>query len=632
VGEYIPPNGANVNLDLAGEYTPDQPTNIRLAFAPPSQYFQQTSWAILRKESQPTAWKIVHRESRETAWAVLHVEPIKPGLYAFTDVPYAAKPKLQAEIEGEFRNPPRRQAEPEPGWNDPEKIRAEVQGDWEGSAPKRNSVEITLQEFSQRFGGEHSANWQTPANRRAEKDLPWDFFQTLRQEPELDYRDPAKRRLEAESPWGETAKLKVELDSGFTDPPQKRTSLVLPWDQFRHIRWEERWKKSLEQYFSWRVGAPDGENYYPASGAAANLPLRCKLLDWPGYAVWLFIRQYQCANAQRVWKIVNQISVVRLSDSTPVPVLGVSLTSDYDSWCWGLSMTLPDRAALDLVSPVGGSPVEVEITINGYVWTAVVESFEERRSFGKGRNGYVVTGRSRSAELAAPRALTRSYTAASDLTAVQLAEAELTPYGWTLDWSPPDWLVPAGAFAYRDLAPLEAAGLTAAAVGAKFQSDRENKILYALPRYPLSPWAWDAATPDATLTSNLIDMLSLRWEEEPGWNGVYVSGQNQGVLVNVKRTGSDGTPVSPMIVDPLITHVDAGRERGRIILSGGGKKARVAVELPLLPLGENPGLLAVGQLAEVQDGVETWRGLVTGVSIETQRPRVRQRIELERHY
>lgn len=327
---------------------------------------------------------------------------------------------------------------------------------------------------------------------------------------------------------------------------------------------------------------------------------------------------------------MNSLHVVRLPDRAPVPCLGASLTTDFDSWAWGLSLTLPDREALALVSPVGGAPVAVEVTINGHVWTALVEGYEERRQFGQ--TGWTAAGRSLSACLAAPYAAARSFAAPEARTAHQLAAAEVADAGWELAWNVPDWLVPAGAYAYAQKTPLEALASIAEAVGARVQSDPKDERLRVLSRYPLAPWEWAAAEPSAVLTESLVTSLGLRWEERPGWNGVYVGGQNQGVLVSIKRAGSDGALQAPMILDPLITEVAAGRERGVTILSAGGKQARVTIELPLLPYPQEPGLLLPGQLVEVQDGVETWKGLVTGATVTAGRPTVRQRLELERHY
>jgi hypothetical protein len=80
-----------------------------------------------------------------------------------------------------------------------------------------------------------------------------------------------------------------------------------------------------------------------------------------------------------------------------------------------------------------------------------------------------------------------------------------------------------------------------------------------------------------------------------------------------------------MVVDPLITHIDAARERGRQILCAGGKRADVTLTLPL---SADIGLIKPGQLVEVLD--PAFRGYVDAVSINARRVDVIQTVTLER--
>ena len=541
----------------------------------------------------------------------------------------------RAEPAAGWTDPPGREPECAVGWDAGLAVRAEPAGPWRDPPRRREQPCLPWADTDAKLAEEVAGPWRDPPRRREEMVLPWaETDARLAAELAARHQDPPRRRDERRLPWGRFRPVPREWAAGYLYPPRRRPEWSIPWDQFRLVRWEQRWWKDGQLALSWlEVGAPVPV-WIPPAGDAVALPLICPLLDWPGYAVWLFLRERPCApsHRRRVWRLVNQVTVVRLPDRHAVPVLGVSLAGDLDSWAWSVRLTLPDRDALELVSPVGGAPVEVEVTVNGYTWTALVESYEERREFGK--SGFVASGRSRSAVLAAPYAPLRSYESGEARTAVQLAEAELALVagGWTLDWDTVDWLVPAGAWSYHDLSPLQALARVAGAVGAVVQSDLELKTVRVLPRYPVSPWAWAAATPDTTLLATLIPSVALRWEARPEWQGVYVSGEAQGALVRVKRTGSSGMPTHPMILDPLTTHVDAGRERGRQALARAGKWATVSVELPILPSPQEPGLLTPGQLVEVADGVSTWKGLVVSCRVEAGRPRVRQAVELERYY
>nr|CUV31945.1 protein of unknown function [Ralstonia solanacearum] len=98
------------------------------------------------------------------------------------------------------------------------------------------------------------------------------------------------------------------------------------------------------------------------------------------------------------------------------------------------------------------------------------------------------------------------------------------------------------------------------------------------------------------------------------------------------RAGTAGDLVAPTVVDALITHADAARERGRSILADVGRQATVTLELPML---SSLGLLDPGLLLAVGEGGKDWRGLVRATSIAaewTESLSVRQTIEVERHY
>ena len=61
---------------------------------------------------------------------------------------------------------------------------------------------------------------------------------------------------------------------------------------------------------------------------------------------------------------------------------------------------------------------------------------------------------------------------------------------------------------------------------------------------------------------------AIEWLELPRYNGVYISGAtSDGVLNLVKRTGTAGDVLAPMVSDPLNTHADASRQRGLAVLA-----------------------------------------------------------------
>jgi hypothetical protein len=185
-----------------------------------------------------------------------------------------------------------------------------------------------------------------------------------------------------------------------------------------------------------------------------------------------------------VYVMLPTLSCVRLPDRTPIHILGISLQGELGSWAWTFTapVTLADTA---LLNAPGGDPTQIEVNINGYLWTFVVDGYDDNRKFGS--KTATLRGRSRSALLAEPYASSRTYTETADLDASQLAAAEL-PGDWTLVWDAVDFLVPGGTFGYQDLAPIDAIAQVANAIGAHVLSDPADLTLSVVPgRHRSSP-------------------------------------------------------------------------------------------------------------------------------------------------
>ncbi|MCU7805979.1 MAG: hypothetical protein KZQ96_22615 [Candidatus Thiodiazotropha sp. (ex Lucinoma borealis)] len=343
----------------------------------------------------------------------------------------------------------------------------------------------------------------------------------------------------------------------------------------------------------------------------------------------------------RTYIIVNTFSVVKLPERRAVAVSDISLSLDIDSWAWTFNAKVAGQTSIDLIRPTVAGAVEIEATINGYVWVFVVEKYSLDKSMGLS-NGKVVpqithtvTGRSKTAYLADPYKLPISYEETASRTAQQLAEAEVT--GWTVNWNTVVWTVPPGAYYYTDKTPIQAVNMIAQSVGAVILPHRSLDEITINPRYQDSAWDWATATPSASLTLDVVKRLASQWNPKPDVNGVHVSGETQGVTCFVRRQGTDGANLASEVVDTLITHQDAGREHGRNIISDQGKQEVVDIELPLMPVGTQPELFEPGELLEIDEsGGTTWKALVLGnriiVGDATKGLTVKQTLSIERHH
>ena len=334
-----------------------------------------------------------------------------------------------------------------------------------------------------------------------------------------------------------------------------------------------------------------------------------------------------------VYIMTNEATLTRVDDGTALPVLSLSISTDADSWAWRVDASLP-ASAMDAIMPgMDGAPVLLQAAINGYPVRWLAESVTRERTFGKAR--IRVSGRSHSALLSDPFAVAYSYASASAITAQQAAINAVTesglPLGWDIGWHITDWLLPAGLWQHQGT-PISAVLRIAEAAGAYVQTDAVLQTMHVRHRYPTAPWGWGALTPAISLPVGVALREGAEWLDKPAYNEVYVSGQSVGVLGHVVKTGTTGGLAAATVVDDLITHADAARQRGLAILGDTGRQQRLSLSLPI---NDDLGLLEVGQLIDVTEGTGpstvTRRGLVRGVSASYSPPVARQNVEVEVH-
>ena len=330
---------------------------------------------------------------------------------------------------------------------------------------------------------------------------------------------------------------------------------------------------------------------------------------------------------RRVYFVINNVTLHRLPDGLPVPVFSLSLALDAASWTWGFDALLP-AAATSLVAPgSNGGPVELVASVNGTPFRVLAESISRERSFGDA--SIRVSGRGRNAVLAAPYAPVMNFQQPQARTAQQLMDDVLTlngiPLGWNIDWGLTDWNVPAGVFTQQGTW-MEALVAIASAAGGYLIPHPSDQSIRVRHRYPVAPWEWSTVTPDFVLPVDAVARESLRWVEKPGYNRVFVSGQDVGVLGQVSRAGTAGDVLAPMVVDALITEAAAARQRGIAVLADTGQQIEVSLRLPVL---DETGIIKPGAFVEYQDGSVTRLGIVRSTQVEAGMPEVWQTLGVQ---
>lgn len=322
---------------------------------------------------------------------------------------------------------------------------------------------------------------------------------------------------------------------------------------------------------------------------------------------------------RRIYTVINSASLRRVDGNVHIPTTAMTLSIDVDSWTWGFTARVPGSVLADL-EPGGSGPVEVEATINGVSYRAIVEGRTRDRVFG--RSDATISGRGKAAVLDAPYSPILTFgNGAADRTVQQLANDVLTlngvSMGWDVDagWKPDDWLVPAGAWSFQG-SRMAALNAIASAAGAYVQPHRTEMALSVLRRYPVAPWEWGDVVPDFELPAAVVQKEGVTWSDKAIYNRVFVRGMKSGVLGQATRAGTAGDLEAPMVTDQLITAAIGARQRALPVLADVGRQAAVSLRMPVLAA---TGIIPPGKFVRYVDGGSTRIGLVRSVSAEVQR-------------
>lgn len=307
--------------------------------------------------------------------------------------------------------------------------------------------------------------------------------------------------------------------------------------------------------------------------------------------------------------------LTRISDGALIETSQITLSLDWDSWCWKFSAEVVGRDSLDLVSPArNGGPVECEVNINGHRWYVIVEEWNEQLSFN--RRSYTVQGRSNAAMLDEPYMLPQIYrNDSAAITARQQVEAILRPYGWTVQWEIDDWLIAQDALSI-EATPIKAVAEIARTVGGCL-FDKDSAKIAIRKRCPYKSWHWAGSTPNVSIPESVLLSLSGQYIPALDVNGIYIAGTGPGARgVLVKLAGTAGDKLLPGVQGDLFTDEVACIARGIYELSMHvTPMVRRTVTMPLFQAGSNIGLLVPGDFVEITVSGQPEKGVIAGTSV-----------------
>ena len=315
--------------------------------------------------------------------------------------------------------------------------------------------------------------------------------------------------------------------------------------------------------------------------------------------------------ARRVYIVINNTYLTRVSDGAPIPVHSMSLSLDAGSWTWGFDATLP-AVAQALVEPTANGPVELAAFVNGMEFRVLAEEISSERVFLSKQ--IRVSGRGANARLDSPFAPQQIFANTAMRTTEQLMGDVLTingvPFGYSVDYRLTPWVVPAGGFVHLGTY-ISALTAIANAGGGYLRPHPSLQKFDVLHRYPTAPW--EPVTPDIILPAAVTTRESITWVEKPDYNRVFVSGQDAGVLGDVRRQGTAFDKAAPMVVDALITDAAAAQQKGLEVLGNTGRQYEVGLRLPVLA---QTGVIQPGVYVQYVDGAITRTGIVRSTQVE----------------
>lgn len=535
--------------------------------------------------------------------------------------------------------------------------------------PLASAIVARFQDAEQRVGGlegrmqdgqrlrvESAVRWQDAQAVRADASIAWQDTQRLRRSADVAFQDGVSVTTGVAGGFSQARRARHAVDGRFEDGVPVRAGFAGAFQNtVRHrsdaaARFQQGVRVSAALVHPMRDGrpvrsGPDPSLFQdarrPPPGVWTKPPVQpedpCYI---PGSARLVFAQPWSDSGRlificerhppgpqpgetvvvpiQRIYTVINYAVLRRVDGGVLIPTYSMALTIDVDSWTWGFTARVPGTALPDLEPDIGGPPVELEATVNGVPYRAIVESIARERTFG--RADLNIAGRGRSALLDAPYTAVQTFgNAGGARTAQQLALDVLTfngaSIGWDINWTPEDWLVPAGVFSHQG-SYITALNAIAGAAGAYIQPHRTGKSLDFLLRYPAKPWEWDDVTPDYELPADVVQKEGIVWSDKAAYNRVFVRGVKVPYLGQVTRAGTAGDIDAPMVTDPLITTTVAGRQRGLPALADVGRQAAVSLRLPVLA---ETGIIPPGKFVRYVDGGVTRIGLVRSTSAAIER-------------
>ena len=269
------------------------------------------------------------------------------------------------------------------------------------------------------------------------------------------------------------------------------------------------------------------------------------------------------------------INCVRVSDDLKILINSVNYSISRGQFSATANIKFCSR--IDFERALGH---ELKISLNGYEFYVICEQPSTSNRFAN--TTYSASCRSRFALLSNPYARATNYANPTAKTLAGIMSDILVNTDWSLDNKMIDYSIPTGAFTYTNLTPAAALLNVAKSIGAILDINDATKTVSVVPAWPVMPWDTANAICDVILNDSIILEHSTSQTINQEHNAVFVRGEQQGVACKIKRAGTLGDQFANDVVDTLITHNQAARQRGTCELANSGNKQSTTIRTKLL--------------------------------------------------
>lgn len=251
---------------------------------------------------------------------------------------------------------------------------------------------------------------------------------------------------------------------------------------------------------------------------------------------------------KKVYIVKNDIKIFRTDSGNFIQAFSVEISANRQDYLWSGTLSLPYSE----LEKIADKP-EIEININQYKFIVDVNEINIKKAF----NSKVI-------ELSVFSTTQRLNTikahkigidmSSNAIMSAQLHRDDLVT-GFEFVNSDVDWIVPANLIEYDEANALDIISQFGVATNDTVVSHAYEKKMLMKPKYPMGE-------PIYSLPSAKLFECSEAEVKGNTFNAIVVSGENVGITAVIRKDGSAGEKIAPMIINRLITAEEAARRTG----------------------------------------------------------------------